>query len=109
MTPTPLLGPCGSLNSAPTTTSEPRGSFTTAERNQSYFDRNRCNLSASVPGPKSGAPEITSRVGSPPVWESMIRTLCVFCCVIPDATKRDLRSFIGLQHLFHVCIAALTG
>ena len=59
-------------SSAPTITSEPRGSLTTAERKSSK------SLAEAVAGarpasrcPRSGPPATTTRVGSPPVWESM--------------------------------------
>ena len=44
--------------------------------NQSVFlARKHSRRSASVPSPKSGPPATTTRVGSPPVWESMTLTL----------------------------------
>ena len=49
----------------------PRGSFTTAERKVSNSSRKRSSRSAMVPRPRSGPPATTTRVGSPPVWESI--------------------------------------
>src|ERR1043166_1563442 len=63
---------CGSTSKAPTITSEPRGSFTMAERNRSCCSRKIFSRSAIVPRPSSGPPLITIRVGSPPVLESMM-------------------------------------
>src|SRR6266498_2820337 len=79
MTPAAQLGSDGSHKRAPTTTSEPRGSFTTAERNWSYWSRKRANRSVNGPRPRSGPPLTTSRVGSPPVCESTTRTLRTSC------------------------------
>src|SRR5262245_38142820 len=62
----------GSTSSAPTSTSDPRGSFTTAERNGSCRSGKVLSCSATLPPPRSGPPAMTTRVGSPPVWESMI-------------------------------------
>src|SRR5206468_8367454 len=62
----------GSTSSAPTSTSDPRGSFTTAERNESCRSRKVLSRSATLPPPRSGPPAMITRVGSPPVWESMI-------------------------------------
>src|SRR6185312_15334933 len=70
MTPVAHFGFKGLHNSAPTTTSEPRGSQLTPERNPSYWDRNISSRSASDPSPKSGPPSSTTRVGSPSVCES---------------------------------------
>ena len=53
---------------APTSTSEPRGSFTTAERKASCWVRNDSSFSAVVRPFNSGPPATTMRVGSPPVW-----------------------------------------
>ena len=77
MTPAAQRGSDGSQSSAPTITSEPRGSLTTAERKRSYSVRKRSRRSASVPSPRSGPPSTTSRVGSPPVCESMTRMRCM--------------------------------
>src|SRR5215467_3183258 len=52
--------------------SEPRGSFTIAARQRSFFERKTSSRSAIVPLPRSGPPSRTSRVGSPPVCESRI-------------------------------------
>src|SRR5690242_12245004 len=75
MTPAAQLESQGSHSRPPTTTSDPRGSFTIAERNSSYALRNRASRSVSDPRPRSGPPATTSRVGSPPVCESTTRTL----------------------------------
>src|ERR1700710_279858 len=71
MTAAAHAGSSGSHNNAPTITSEPRGSVTTPERQSSCFVRRFSRRSASVPPPRSGPPDVTRRVGSPPVWESM--------------------------------------
>src|ERR1017187_395753 len=55
-------------------TSDPLGSFTTAERKSSCFWRNRSSLEARASLPRSGPPLTTTRVGSPPVWESITCT-----------------------------------
>src|SRR5579864_111509 len=55
-------------------TSDPRGSFTTADLKVSYRLRKHCSLSARPPSPRSGPPLTTNRVGSPPVWESITLT-----------------------------------
>src|SRR5436190_7022546 len=62
--------PCSS-SKAPTITSDPRGSFTIADRNRSCSSRNRFRRSEIGPLPRSGPPLITTRVGSPAVCESM--------------------------------------
>src|SRR5271165_2971491 len=76
MTPASQEGSAGSHSRAPTMASLPRGSFTTAERNPSNWERKRASRSAMLPwpssGPKSDPPATTTRVGSPPVWESII-------------------------------------
>src|SRR5208283_4318840 len=71
MTPVTQSLSTGGTSKAPTVMSEPRGSFATAERKGSNCRRNRSRLSAKGPVPRSGPPEMTVRVGSPPVWESM--------------------------------------
>ena len=71
ITPHELAASCAAHKSAPTRTSEPRGSFTTHERNVSNRARKTCARSASGPVPRSGPPATTTRVGSPPVCESM--------------------------------------
>src|SRR6267378_2183889 len=73
MTPAAHVRSTGSHNRAPTITSDPRGSFTTADRKLSYWERKRSCRSAKGPVPRSGPPLTTNRVGSPPVWESMTR------------------------------------
>src|SRR5580704_4012244 len=70
MTPAAHDGSVGSHNKAPTITSDPRGSFTSADRHASCSPRNFASRSLSGPDPKSGPPLITTRVGSPPVCES---------------------------------------
>src|SRR5579859_431555 len=74
MTPATQSGRLEGTTRAPTRTSEPRGSLTTAERNASYSLRNASSFSAVVAPEKSGPPLRTTRVGSPPVCESMIVT-----------------------------------
>src|SRR5580658_461251 len=70
MTPAAHFGFTGWQSSAPTTTSEPRGSQQTPERNPSYLARNTSSRLASDPSPRSGPPSSTTRVGSPSVCES---------------------------------------
>jgi len=62
ITPAAQARSVGSVSSAPTRTSEPRGSFTTAERKSSKWVRKTRSLSATLP-PKSGPPLTTTRVG----------------------------------------------
>src|SRR5688572_19594952 len=73
---TPVAQPASAAGTsiAPTTTSDPRGSFTTAERKRSCCSRKHLSCSATLPPPRSGPPPITVRVGSPPVCESMTKT-----------------------------------
>ena len=62
-------------------TSEPRGSLTTAARTSVEIAlETRQGVPAMVPLPSSGPPEITRRVGSPPVWESI--AVSVFMAII---------------------------
>src|SRR5665213_1647699 len=68
-------GSTGSTNNAPTMTSDPRGSFTMAERKRSCSSRKTLSRSATAPAPRFGPPDMTTRVGSPPVCESMIPIL----------------------------------
>ena len=56
--------------SAPTSTSLPRGSFTLAERNQSWRAERSAAISATVLPARDGPPETIVRVGSPSVWLS---------------------------------------
>src|SRR5579872_3923017 len=77
MTPVTQARSAGCTNNAPTSTSEPRGSFTTALRKPSCCALKRSMRSATEPPPRSGPPSTTTRVGSPPVCESMTRTLCI--------------------------------
>src|SRR5579885_758924 len=67
MTPPTHAGCSDSQNRPPTKASEPRGSFTTAERMESKLVRKRSRRVA------IGPPASTMRVGSPPVWESTTR------------------------------------
>src|SRR5215469_12611666 len=78
MTPVAHFGFTGLQSSAPTTTSEPRGSQLTPERNPSYLDRNTPRRSVREPSPKSGPPSRTTRVGSPSVCESSTLTRLTF-------------------------------
>jgi hypothetical protein len=71
ITPATQAGSDGGNKIAPTMTSDPRGSLTTAERKVSYRSRNTARRSAIVPTPSSGPPAVTTRVGSPPVWVSI--------------------------------------
>src|SRR6185436_17763552 len=82
MTPAAASGSEGSHSSAPTMTSDPRGSFTTAERNSSCRDRKQARRSAMLPAPRSGPPAITTRVGSPPVCESITWIRCAAAAFI---------------------------
>src|SRR3546814_6073731 len=52
--------------------SDRRGSLTTPARKGSKSRRNTASCSCSGPPPRSGPPEVIRRVGSPPVWESMM-------------------------------------
>ncbi len=61
-------------------TSEPRGSFTTADRNPSCRSRKTARRSAIEPLPRAGPPSITTRVGSPPVCVSITRIRCKVEC-----------------------------
>src|SRR5947207_1682858 len=70
MTPMSQPGSDGLQSNAPTITSEPLGSFTIAARQRSCLSRKMVSRCARVPLPRSGPPSRTSRVGSPPVWES---------------------------------------
>ena len=72
-----LAGSSGSQSNAPTAASEARGSKQSDVRSQSKFSRKRAKRSAKLPPPRSGAPETTSRVGSPAVWESMTRIFSI--------------------------------
>src|ERR1700693_1225076 len=76
MTPASLDGSEGSQSSAPTIASLPRGSLTTAERKPSKSLRKRSRRSVIGPRPRSGPPATTTRVGSPPVCESITLTRC---------------------------------
>ena len=67
ITPAAHDGSTGWQSKAPTITSDPRGSFTTADRKLSWRSRKTAIRSAIVPSPSSGPPAITTRVGSPPV------------------------------------------
>src|SRR5881394_1074425 len=85
----------GSNKRAPTSTSEPRGSLTTAERQRSCCSRKTCQRSATVPAPRSGAPATTTRVGSPPVWLSTNWILRGFISFGGDGNEKHLA--IGSQ------------
>src|SRR3954447_2223912 len=71
MTPAAQLGSVGGTSMAPTITSLPRGSLTTAERNSSKRCWKTERRSVRLPAPRPGPPETTTRVGSPPVCVSM--------------------------------------
>src|SRR5690606_3163849 len=70
-TPVEAAGEAGGQSTAPTRTSDPRGSLTTLERKSSWLPRRRSSRCANDPPPRSGAPETMTLVGSPPVCESM--------------------------------------
>src|SRR5919206_3874770 len=70
MTPAAQPFSAGSTSSAPTITSDARGSFTHAERKRSNSRPKRSRRSARLSLPRSGMPSTTTRVGSPPVCES---------------------------------------
>ena len=72
ITPAVFAGSCGVQSRAPTITSLPRGSSTVVARQVSCCCASRARRCAMLPVPRSGKPSTTSRVGSPPVWESMI-------------------------------------
>src|SRR5579863_10610174 len=94
MTPAAQAGSRGSHNNAPTMTSEPRGSFTIADRKLSCSVRKRSSRWVRGPWPRSGPPLTTTRVGSPPVWESITRTLRILRSIILShfLTKEEVAS-----------------
>src|SRR5215472_2870043 len=102
MTPAAHSGFSGWQSSPPTTTSDPRGSFTTADLKVSCSRQNRSSLPANSPFPKSGPPLITRRVGSPPVWESITLTfrhsLPVITKPISPAFDHDPQSILWIQY-----------
>lgn len=51
--------------------SNPRGSLISAERSQSAWEERKLRASRAPAVGGSGAPPMTTLVGSPPVWESM--------------------------------------
>src|SRR5262249_20143914 len=71
MTPATQGGWAGRHGRAPRMTSEPRGSLTRAARKASCRSRKMARRSAMLPRPRSGPPATTTRVGSPPVCESI--------------------------------------
>src|SRR6202795_2072645 len=85
ITPAAQLASSGSYSSAPTKTSDPLGSLTTPDRKRLYSVRKRSRRCATLPTPRSGPPSITTRVGSPAVWESTTRT-----CFTPTAPNPPL-------------------
>src|SRR5215469_11996672 len=95
ITPAWQVGSCGWQSSAPTMASLPRGSLTTAERMWSKWLRKRSSRSWIGPLPRSGAPDIMTRVGSPPVWESTTRILFIQCQML-----------VGKHHQFFLRDAA---
>src|SRR6266498_376852 len=97
MTPAAQVGSHGSHSIAPTTTSEPRGSLTTAERNRSCSERKRARRSAIAARPRSGPPLITRRVGSPPVCESITRTLRIARMASRSFAAHSSKSFDSTQ------------
>src|SRR5690349_20680070 len=103
MTPAAHSGSSGGQSSPPTTTSDPLGSFTTADRKVSCSRRKRFTLAAKSPLPKSGPPLITRRVGSPPVWESITLTLCHSLRVMGNLRcgllfQQNLSSIVWIQY-----------
>src|SRR5215468_4687302 len=104
MTPMSQLLSDGSQSSAPTIASEPRGSLTIAARQRSFLVRKTSSLCATVPPPRSGPPSRTSRVGSPPVWESRIAIRrgagwLNFSAVYALGRLEDWQGRTGLQRL----------
>src|SRR5579863_10627296 len=98
MIPAAHPGSLGAQRRPPTMTSDPLGSFTTAERNSSCWSRNRFSLPESGPEPRSGPPSITTLVGSPPVWESMTRT---FLAVFGILNQRRFCDAVGEYAAFY--------
>src|SRR5216110_1509734 len=96
-----------------------------AERYASNCWRKRSTRCASGPTPSSGPPSITSRVGSPAVWESMIwiasmsvssrgaRRACAFHpldhCGAPLAGERQARWTYALGAASHEGFGELDG
>src|SRR5579871_3572755 len=76
MTPALAEGSVGGVSSAPISTSEPRGSLQTAARKPSWPRLSTSTRSLSGPA-SAGPPSTTTRVGSPPVCESMTRMRCI--------------------------------
>src|SRR6266496_33195 len=97
MTPAAQVGSHGSHSIAPTTTSEPRGSLTMAERNRSCSEQKRVRRSAIEARPRSGPPLITRRVGSPPVCESITRTLRISRMASRSFAAHSSKSFDSTQ------------
>ena len=73
ITPAAQAGSAGRTSSAPTSTSLPRGSLTTALRNQSWLAARSAAMAATVAPASAGPPSTTTRVGSPSVWLSTKR------------------------------------
>src|SRR5438093_5483173 len=106
MTPATQDRSAGSRSNAPTSTSDPRGSLTIAERKRSCCSRNRFRRSDSGPPPSSGPPLMTTRVGSPAVWESITWMRCIRCLrklwTVLDAVVDNLQDrFPFLSHQWH--------
>src|SRR3546814_2800337 len=80
--------------------SDRRGSLTTPARKGSKSRRNTASCSCSGPPPRSGPPEVIRRVGSPPVWESMM--VKVFMMRMVDETDgsvlHDVADFRSEEH-----------
>src|SRR6185437_1750170 len=101
MTPAHARWFTGGSSSAPTMVSEPRGSRAMARRQWSCSSRKRARRSARVPMPRSGKPPVMTRVGSPPVWESMKSILCMRTMLTPASRCRLERLVVigcGIRH-----------
>src|SRR4051794_22335234 len=101
MTPAAQEGSTGGQSKAPTTGSEPRGSLTTADRNVSCKLRNRASRSGSGAAGRTGLPASTTRVGSPPVCESMTSMTRGLGCKATALRSFLLRVEVHRQRLGH--------
>src|ERR1044071_10039085 len=101
MTPVTHVSSTGEHNNAPTTASEPRGSFTTARRKSSCSSRKRLSRAEREPLPRSGAPLITTRVGSPPVCESITFIRRTGILSHKKAQKSQIRYDVRRSSLHH--------
>jgi hypothetical protein len=92
ITPVAQAASSGGTSKAPTMTSEPRGSLTIAQRSSSNSRRNLSRRAASEPDPRSGPPAMTTRVGSPPVCESMTWILRMAALLMDSSVVSRRRS-----------------